>query len=222
MGPHLVELDTFFVGSGNATDTVFHGARRTMVCDSPIVSYGLFAPVVVIPPADLATLQRYDSLLFDSTELADSTTRRLSVLETEWALLSLDTTRLGREQRYLEARLDNRYRVSIALDDTTRARYPEAVYSRTLAGALTGQAVYAAATDSATDLKGRGFNISLSQFNAADSLNVGYSLESNWVTCFPASPEPCLDVGSHSFYAWVSGYPARITGTLVLVYAEER
>ncbi len=206
-------LDSVVVMNVDPTDVdcTFTTPRGTVTCDTPITGYGPDPSVVALDSADFAAL-----------EAIPTWGPQLAALEQEWAHFSLDTARLGREQRYLERILDNRYTVAIALDSTNRKRYPEAEYSTVLPGALTGQEIYAARTDTATGLKGRGFNIVLNQFQAADVVNVGETFEVNWVTCFPGSPEPCLREGLHTFHVWVTGRNARITGTLVLVYAEER
>lgn len=188
--------------------TTFPGPRGTVTCDTAIVGYGFDPAANPVSAADLAALQAMNP--------------RLAEVEAAWAHTVLDTFRLGAERDYLGRILDNRYTLAIALDDTSRKRYPEAVYSTELAGALAGQGIYAARTDTASNLKGRGFDITLSQFSAADVVNLGEALEVNWVTCFPGGAEPCLGVGQHTLHAWVTGRDPRLTGTLVLTYAEER
>lgn len=136
--------------------------------------------------------------------------------------LFADTTRLGDERDSLSHVLDDRYRVAIWMDDDTTIRYPEAQFD-TL-GYLNGQGLFAAATGDSTTpfpgMKGRGFQLNLDSFQAADSLNPDRSLEVNWTQCFAGLDLPCMSVGNHTLHALVTGTGSRITAALVLVYQE--
>jgi hypothetical protein len=73
-------------------------------------------------------------------------------------------------------------------------------------------------------LKGRGFDLDLDGFFAADPnpLNYGYSYRINWAQCFTGNPR-CLSPGAHTMYAKLEGAAnTRITATLVFTYAGER
>ena len=136
--------------------------------------------------------------------------------------LTSDTTRLGEERDSLGHLLDDRFRVALWMDDDTTIRYPDATFD-TL-GFLTGQQIFAAVTGDSTTpypgLKGRGFDLYLDNFQAADSLNPDRSLEVNWTQCFVGLTLPCMRVGPHTLHALVMGTDSRITATLVLVYEE--
>lgn len=133
-----------------------------------------------------------------------------------------DTTRLGLERDSLGIVLDDRYRLAIWMDDDTTTRYPEATFTEDFL--LRGQAIYAASTGDTTTpvpgLKGRGFQLNLDAFLVADPVNPGRSMQVNWTQCFVGLELPCMDVGSHTMHAMVTGADSRITATLVLVYEE--
>jgi hypothetical protein len=133
-----------------------------------------------------------------------------------------DTTRLGDERDSLGHVLDDRFRIALWMDNDSTIRYPGASFD-TL-GFLTGQQIFAAATGDSTSpypgLKGRGFDLNLDSFQAADSLNPTHSLEVNWTQCFIGLQLPCMSVGEHTLYALVTGTDSRVTATLVLVYEE--
>jgi hypothetical protein len=141
--------------------------------------------------------------------------------ETRLANAILDTTLLGLERDDLRRTLDNRYSLSFAIDDTNAFIYPNAVYT-TGTQFLSGQEIYAAATNTETGMKGCGFLIPLDRIQAADPSNPGNPIQRNWAVCFPGSTQPCLDPGAHKVYVRMPGRSARVTGTLVLVYAQRR
>lgn len=144
---------------------------------------------------------------------------RIEVYEdsTTWAtdaqtLLTAEFTDLGTE-------LDDDYTLAIWMDDDTTARYPDAAYVSP-DFQLGGQIIYSVPTDSATGMKARGFELELKRFDSCDPVNIGETLEVNWVTCFAGSQRPCLSVGEHTLRARLNGANTRITGTLVLRYLE--
>lgn len=164
----------------------------------------------------------------DTTGFADSLVYVDSLITANTAELDsavTDTTELGVERDSLGLVLDDRYTLALRMDDDTTAVYPEAVFLNDEL-VLGGQAIYLAAKgDSNSALpgwNGRGFQLALDRLSAADPYNYGEMLEVNWTTCFPGSDRPCLSVGTHRLYARVTGANTRVTGTLVLVYAEER
>jgi len=134
-----------------------------------------------------------------------------------------DTTTLGIERDSLALVLDDRYALAIWLDEDTTTYYPEGEYVD--ATTVGGQGIYLASTGDSTatypGMKGRGFDLPLDRFQAADLNSPGETREVNWTTCFPGSTRPCLSTGSHTFLARLTGTESRITATLVLVYAEE-
>jgi hypothetical protein len=99
--------------------------------------------------------------------------------------------------------------------------YPEAVFLDSTF-ALEGQRIYLAATVEATQTKGRGFNIPLDRFQAADPANLRLPLTLNWTTCFAGSSNPCMSVGQHTVKARLTGNGSKITGSLVVVYRDRR
>ncbi|MBI5059671.1 hypothetical protein HZB60_07830 [candidate division KSB1 bacterium] len=131
--------------------------------------------------------------------------------------------RLGAEADQIFVVVDDRYRLALWMDSSDWGpTYPEAVFSG--ADLLSGQEVFLARTDTTTNMKGRGFELNMDSFEAADPSpeNYGYSLEVNWTTCFIPPTRPCLKPGSHTMYAQLTGVNTRITGTIVLVYEGER
>ncbi len=130
-----------------------------------------------------------------------------------------DTTRLGATRDSLGIVLDNRFVLALWMDGDTTTVYPDALLDG--AGRLSGQGFYLAATNSETNMKGRGFELDMAQFEAADLRNPGRPIEFNWTTCFIGSTRPCLSEGTHTLHARATGV-SRITAAVVLVYAEER
>jgi hypothetical protein len=132
-------------------------------------------------------------------------------------VLIADTTAFGMLRDSLGRVVDNRYNLTLWLDDDTTATLPEAVYL-TADHQVGHQGIYLAATDSVTGYKGRRFELALNNFMAAnpDPDYLGHEREFNWVTC--GSSHPCLSPGDHTLRARLTGSDAKITGTLVLVY----
>jgi len=158
----------------------------------------------------------------DTTGLADSLISldsTLAGLEMQLFDLRLDTTLLGLERDYIAISLDTYYAVSIALDSTSAFYIPNAVYVDA-SGRLQGQDLYAAALDTTTGLIGRGFLLDLDKFQAADISHIGHTVEVNWAVCFSGSSSPCLSPGTHTLYVRVAGPQSRVTGAIVLVYAQ--
>lgn len=130
-----------------------------------------------------------------------------------------DTTRLGLNRDSLGVVLDNRYTLALWMDSDTTTAYPEGFVDAQ--GNLGGQEIYLAATNGVTGMKGRGFQLDLAQFEAADLRNPGRPIEINWTTCFIGSTRPCMSVGTHTLHARATGAVSKITAAIVLVYAEE-
>jgi hypothetical protein len=137
-------------------------------------------------------------------------------------------SRLEFERDSLGILVDNRYKLSVWLDDaSTPAIYPSGFYMDSVT--VNGQEIYRAQTDTTrgiptTGMKGRGFDFDLDGFYAADPLplNYGNQYRINWAECFSGNAR-CLSPGTHTMYAALSGAAdTRITGTLVLTYAGER
>ncbi len=182
----------------------------------------------------LDSLARIDSLCAadpvwcDTTLHIDSTTydAQISQLRADTAAyndsvatLVADTTALGVTRDSLAAVLDNRYTLTLWLDDDTTAAYPEAVFTATLDPTLGGQEIFLAVTDTTTGYKSRGFSIELNNFQVADPDRIGRTLQVNWL-CYPGTTHACIGPGAHTLRARVTGGESRITATLVLVYAE--
>jgi len=136
---------------------------------------------------------------------------------TDWAADA--QARMGDESDELSAYLDNVYTLALWMDDDTTTRYPNAVYVNPDLE-LGGQLLYSVVTDSATGLKSRGMSLRLKRFESCDPVNLGETLEVNWVTCFAGSARPCMSVGEHTLRASLNGANTRISGTLVLIYEE--
>ncbi|MCB9357951.1 MAG: hypothetical protein H6508_07110 [Calditrichaeota bacterium] len=130
-----------------------------------------------------------------------------------------DTTALGVERDSLGRVLDDRFTLSLWFDDDSTSAYPEALLQED--GRLGGQGLYLAETHAQTGLKGRGFQMDLARFSAADLNLPMRPLEFNWTTCFPGSERPCMSVGTHTLRARVTGAESYITAAVVFVYAEE-
>ncbi|HEY3296311.1 MAG TPA: hypothetical protein VGL38_12865 [bacterium] len=187
------------------TQFTYHG--RTTQCDSALYR------------VDIANAASVDSALAALRAGFAAVNDTLAQLEMQFEAFVLDTTRLGQELVYLNTLLDNRYILSVALDSTSTFYVPNAVYVDS-AGRLGGQAIYAAAIDSATGYIGRGFTLPLDRLPAADISHLGRTFEVNWAVCFPGSDRPCLSPGPHTLYVRIPGRNARVTGTIVLVYAQ--
>ncbi len=162
------------------------------------------------PPIDSTT---YDA---EITQLqADTAAYNDSV-----ATLVADTTALGATRDSLAAVVDNRYTLTIWLDDDTTSTYPEAVFTSLTTPTLGGQGIYLAVTDTSNGYKSRRFEIDLNSFHGADPNRLGRFIELNWL-CYPGTTPPCIGPGTpHTLRARVTGAESRITATLVLVYAE--
>jgi hypothetical protein len=133
----------------------------------------------------------------------------------------LDSTLMGLLRDHLISVVDNRYALSFAIDDTAAFVYPNAVYGAGT-GLLSGQRIYAAQTNPETGMKGYGIIIPLDRISAADPSNPGVPIQRNWAVCFPGSTQPCLDTGAHRIYVRMPGRAAKVSGSLVLVYAQRR
>lgn len=136
---------------------------------------------------------------------------------TTWATAA--QVRMTGELADLSDYLDNAYTLALWMDSDTTTRYPNAVYKNPDLE-LGGQLLYSVATDSASGLKSRGMSLRLKRFESCDPVNLGETLEVNWVTCFAGSTRPCMSVGEHTLQARLNGASTRITGTLVLIYEE--
>ena len=130
-----------------------------------------------------------------------------------------DTTRLGATRDSLGVVVDNRFTLALWMDGDTTTAYPEGLIDSV--GRIGGQQLYLAATNGTTGMKGRGFQLDMAQFEAADLRNPGRPIEVNWTTCFIGSTRPCLSVGTHTLHARATGAVTQITAAIVLVYAEE-
>jgi len=188
----------------------YHG--HTTQCDSALH--------LIVP--DPAIAAHEDSVLASvnaAIVAINDTLGRLAGLEIQYAQLVLDTTRLGQELVYLNTLLDTRYVLSVALDSTGAFYIPNATYSDSV-GHIAGQGIYSAVIDTSIGMIGRGFTLPLDRLEAADITHLGHTFEVNWAVCFPGSSSPCLSPGSHTIYVRIPGRNARVTGTIVLVYAE--
>jgi hypothetical protein len=163
-------------------------------------------------PADSLARLRHD---------LDSTRAHLTHDSLVSAQARADTTVLIIERDSLAGVLDNRYVLSLMMDADTTVVYPEAVF-RDAQNTLGGQGIFRAATNSATHMKGRGFNLPMDRFEAADHANLGLPLTVNWTTCFSGSTRPCLSQGSHTLHVRLTGAGSTVTGSLVVVYADRR
>ncbi|MCB9367851.1 MAG: hypothetical protein H6507_01880 [Calditrichaeota bacterium] len=132
---------------------------------------------------------------------------------------AVDTTRLGQVRDSLGLIVDDRFTLALWMDDDTTTAYPEAL--KDSLGRLGGQEIYLAMTDGRTGMKGRSFQIDLSQFEGADLNKPTRPIEFNWSTCFIGSTRPCMSVGLHTLHARVTGTVSKITAAVVLVYAED-
>lgn len=130
-----------------------------------------------------------------------------------------DTIRLGQVRDSLGSVVDDRYTLSMWMDNDTTTAYPEALIDEQ--GRLSGQEFYLALTNSGSGLKGRSFQLDMAQFDAADLRNPGRPIEFNWTTCFIGSTRPCMSIGQHTLHARATGAVSRITAAVVFVYAEE-
>lgn len=189
------------------TQFTWHG--RTVACDSALFR-------MVPNPADTAHV---DSILASVGSGFAAINDTLSQFEMQLIAYQLDTARLGREQVYLNTLLDNRYVLSVALDSTSTFYVPNAVYTDA-AGHVSGQEIYSAALDTTAGFIARGFTLALDRLQAADITHLGHTFEVNWAVCFAGSDRPCLSPGQHTLYVRVPGRSARVTGTIVLVYAQ--
>ena len=177
----------------------------------------------------LDSLIYFDSLCTANPDTCDSTTYddEIAATEADTAALNAlvagvvaDTTALGARRDSLAAVVDNRFALTLWLDNDTTAAYPEAVFvnSELMLG---GQEIYLADTDTTSGYKARRFQVDLNSFESADANHLGLTLEVNWTTCFPGSTRPCLSPGDHTLHARLTGADTRITATLVLVYGDE-
>lgn len=142
-----------------------------------------------------------------------------SLYQDSLAVAVADTTALGDRRDSLGLVLDDRYTLAMWFDNDTSTVYP---LGRILAdGRLAAQGIYLAETNSSTGLKGRGFQLDLASFEAADLDNPGRPIEINWTVCF-GPDRPCLSEGTHTLRALVTGSESYITAAIILVYAEEQ
>lgn len=133
-----------------------------------------------------------------------------------WALA--ETTAMGDCRDSLIVAADDRFVLSVWLDEDSLAKYPEAVYLDDTT--VSGQHFYASPSD--TDsvsvpgtyimTKGRSFQLRMRQWNAADPSNVGRYIELNWLSR--------LTPGEHALRSRLTQEGSKITGTIVLVYGE--
>ena len=133
--------------------------------------------------------------------------------------LVADTTELGLRRDSLGRVVDDRFVLTLWLDDDTTATVPEAIYVDT-EYTVAGQGIYLAATDT-NGYKGREFELNLKSFDGAASAPewIGEPYEYVW-TCNFGETDNCLFVGTHTLRASLSGTDTRITATLLLTYAE--
>lgn len=129
-----------------------------------------------------------------------------------------DTTALGGRRDSLGLVLDDRFTLTIWLDDDPSAGYPLA--TRLEDGRIAGQGIYLAETNFTSGLKGRGFDLNLADFYVADLNKVDRATQVNWADCYREG-EPCLAQGTHQLHARVTGAESYVTAALILVYAEE-
>ncbi|MCL4306068.1 hypothetical protein KJZ99_09150 [bacterium] len=159
----------------------------------------------------------------DTSGLLSAESQARSIQETFQDSLDIaiaDTTELGDRRDSLGLVLDDRFTLALWMDGDTTTAYPDGLLLPD--GRLSGQGIYLAETNSQSGFKGRGFQLDLAQFEAADLNNPGRPIEINWTTCFPGSQRPCLSVGQHTLSARATGAVTNITAAIVLVYAEDR
>lgn len=130
-----------------------------------------------------------------------------------------DTTALGERRDSLGLVLDDRYTLAMWFDNDTSKVYPLARILED--GRIASQGIYLAETNSTTGLKGRGFQLDLASFEAADLDNPNRPIEINWAVCF-GPDRPCLSEGTHTLRALATGSESYITAAIILVYAEEQ
>ncbi len=142
-----------------------------------------------------------------------------SIIQDSLDIAVADTTALGDRRDSLGLVLDDRYTLAMWLDSDTTTVYP---LGRILEdGRHAAQGIYLAETNSVTGLKGRGFQLDLASFEAADLSRPGRPIEINWTVCFGPG-RPCLSEGTHTLRALATGSESYITAAVILVYAEEQ